>query len=173
VDKPLLSTVSCVDTRGGHQAVPKIELRWRPSAYGITLRQNSILLSRVFDGYDLPGGGIDLGETPEAAVVRETAEETGVTVANPRSIGAASGFFKFKLSDEEAFQTIMLYYVCDFVGGELSMGGFDDWEKQYGGMPEWLPIDQLGAIKVASSHDWRPLVSQAAKLDSSHENNWD
>lgn len=34
-----------------------------------------------------PGGGIDLGETPEEAVVREIFEETGLIVAVERRIG--------------------------------------------------------------------------------------
>jgi len=35
----------------------------------------------------LPGGGIDDGETPEAAVVREIQEETGLSVSILRKVG--------------------------------------------------------------------------------------
>ena len=37
--------------------------------------------------YSLPGGALEAGETPEAAVVREAEEETGATVAVDHLIG--------------------------------------------------------------------------------------
>lgn len=37
--------------------------------------------------WELPGGGIDAGESPEAAVIREALEETGLTVQTLSPIG--------------------------------------------------------------------------------------
>lgn len=153
-------TITCVDIYGKEHEIPVSELRWRPSAYGITIKDGCLLVSKQFDGFDLPGGGVDLGELPEAAVVRETKEETGIDVANPSLIGGKSNFFKLPGSSAkgEFIQSIMLYYRCDYVGGEFSIEGFDEHEKQYGDMPEWLPLSKLDSIKVASSVDWRDLV---------------
>ncbi|NBQ50825.1 MAG: NUDIX domain-containing protein [Marivivens sp.] len=39
------------------------------------------------DEYQLPGGGIDAGESPIAALHREVFEETGWHIATPRKIG--------------------------------------------------------------------------------------
>ena len=59
--------------------------RQRVAAYAVIRRGEEVLLTRLseraaFPGaWTLPGGGIDHGERPSAALVREVAEECGVT----------------------------------------------------------------------------------------------
>jgi len=55
-------------------------------AYGVLIRGRAVLLVRKTRGpytgtLDLPGGGIEYGEQPADAVVREFGEETGLHVA--------------------------------------------------------------------------------------------
>jgi len=58
--------------------------RQRVGAYAVILRGDQILLSRLAPSisaeelWTLPGGGLDHGEDPRAAVVREVREETGL-----------------------------------------------------------------------------------------------
>ena len=62
-------------------ALPK---RQRVAAYAVILRDGAILLSRLAPSvtpdelWTLPGGGLDHGEDPRDAVVREIREETGL-----------------------------------------------------------------------------------------------
>ena len=157
-------TVICHDIEGKEHRVSTNDLRWRPSAYGIVIKDDSILLSPQFNenSYDLPGGGIDLGESPEDAVIREVKEETGLDVVNPKAVNISFSFFKLpRASKNEFVQSIMLYYACDFTGGKLSSDGFDEYEQQYARLAEWVPLPKLDSIDVASSVDWRPFVKQA------------
>lgn len=166
---PSKKIVVCVDVYGKQYKVAASSLSWRPSAYAVVIKNGALLVSPQFKGYDLPGGGIDLGETPEQAVVREAKEETGIDVEHPQLVALATSFYKpFKPEPGEpkAVQSILLYYVCSAKGGELSTDGFDKYEKEYARMPEWLPLEKLDTITVASSVDWRQYVRKV--LDENH-----
>ena len=165
----LNKAVICKDLDGKEYEVPAHLLRWRPSAYAIVIKDDTFLVLPQFRGYDIPGGGVDIGETPEAAVIRETKEETGLEVTNPRLVAATSSLFKPSFTEKDEYiQSIMLYYVCEHVGGQLSTDGFDEYEKKYARMPEWLPLKKLDDIEATSSVDWRHYVRKVM-----HENSGD
>lgn len=64
-------------------ALPKVQ---RVAAYAVILREDHIVLCRLAarispeERWTLPGGGVEHGEHPRAAVIREVAEETGLSV---------------------------------------------------------------------------------------------
>lgn len=64
----------------------KVPERQRVAAYAVIIRDDHILLARLAARisrtplWTLPGGGLDHGEDPRAAVVREVHEETGLDV---------------------------------------------------------------------------------------------
>lgn len=69
--------------------------RTRAGAYAILPLGDELLLTfqaGEFDEFQLPGGGIDAGESPIAALHREVFEETGWKIASPRRIGAFRRF---------------------------------------------------------------------------------
>lgn len=156
-------TVTAMDVYGDAHQVEASNLKWRPSVYGIVIKDGNILLSPQHGGgrFDLPGGGVDLGEDFEAAVIREVKEETGIDVVVDRLAGMRTSFFADTHGQGEAYHSILVYYVCRAVGGEISTDGFDEWEKQYAEAAEWLPLEKLTNIGVASTVDWRAVVEEA------------
>ena len=69
--------------------------RHRPGVYAILPRDGMVLMTwqgGIHDEVQLPGGGIDPGESPVAALHREVFEETGWRIAVPRRLGAFRRF---------------------------------------------------------------------------------
>ena len=67
----------------------------RPGVYGVLLRGHEVLLTHQAEPvpeYQLPGGGIDKGEAPIAALHREVFEETGWHIGPSRRLGTYRRF---------------------------------------------------------------------------------
>ena len=152
------------DINGNTYEVAASDLRWRPSAYGIVIHQKKILLVKEKNGFHLPGGGMDLGEDPALAVLREVREETGCTVANPKLITLASSFFSYGADDTppnlQHFHSLLLYYSCEYQSTNLADIHLDEYEQADGLAPEWVAVSKLDDIVVGTTVDWRPVVKQ-------------
>lgn len=81
--------------RYGERIVPDKRYRLRPGIYAVLPRGTQVLLTREHGDapeIQLPGGGIDPGEPPIAALHREVMEETGWKIATPRRLGVFRRF---------------------------------------------------------------------------------
>lgn len=96
----------------------------RLAAYALVGDANGrVLLARIAPGYPgaglwtLPGGGVAFGEDPEAAVVRELAEETGLEgrVLGLAFVHSASGPSR----EGGKFHAVRIVYRVAIVGGAL------------------------------------------------------
>ena len=79
--------------------------RQRVAAYALLTRADEVLLTRMSDRtripgrWTLPGGGIDHGEDPREALVREVFEETGLHISPGHVADVHSSHFTGPRSD--------------------------------------------------------------------------
>ncbi|WP_172297882.1 NUDIX hydrolase [Pseudoruegeria sp. HB172150] len=81
--------------RYGEAVKPGVTYRRRPGVYALLPRDGGLLVTHQQEPqpeFQLPGGGIDPGESPVAALHREVFEETGWRIASPRRVGAYRRF---------------------------------------------------------------------------------
>jgi 8-oxo-dGTP diphosphatase len=97
--------------------------RTRVSSYALLSNARRILLCRISDHvpnavgkWTLPGGGLDFGEDPAKAVVREVMEETGLQIRVTGLAGIDSQLFDFR---DERVHVIRILYRAEVVGGSL------------------------------------------------------
>jgi len=68
---------------------------YRPGVYAILLRGQEVLVTHQAEPvpeFQLPGGGVDPGESLTFALAREVQEETGWSISKPRRLGAYKRF---------------------------------------------------------------------------------
>lgn len=84
-------------------------------------RDNRVLISRRPEGkqlaglWEFPGGKVDAGETPEAALRRELAEELGIEVCE-----SCLAPFCFASHTYESFHLLMPLYLCRNWEGDVA-----------------------------------------------------
>ena len=124
--------------------------RVRVGAYAVLLRGDHLLLSRFVDGarrtWTLPGGGLDHGEDPLDAVVREVTEETGYLCEVDALLGIDSITFPGRRGDD--VHGVRVVYEANVVGGELrhEVDGSTD-------RAEWFPMATVADLRRHSLVD--------------------
>jgi ADP-ribose pyrophosphatase YjhB (NUDIX family) len=116
-------------------ATPKIDVR------AAVFREGKLLLvrERIDNGWTMPGGWADVGDTPANAAERETWEEAGFTVKARRVIGV---YDANRVTPFEIFHAFKLIFLCDILGGEAQASNetsevaffdFDEVPKKFSG----------------------------------------
>ena len=84
-----------------------------------------VLIKRRFEPlageWSLPGGAVEVGETLEAAIVREVLEETGLAVDVGRVVDVFDRIMR-DASERVQYHFVLIDYVCRPIGGRLAAG---------------------------------------------------
>jgi 8-oxo-dGTP diphosphatase len=128
------------------QPLPEVT---RLAAYGVIRRGRRVLLCRVATGYlgaglwTLPGGGIEFGEAPAEAAIREVAEETGLvaSIDGIPEILSEAGIWE-KRSGRVRYHHVRFVYPMVVVGGveQVEVGGSTD-------AFAWLDAAEIAALE--------------------------
>jgi 8-oxo-dGTP diphosphatase len=133
----------------------------RVGAYGLVVDQGRVLLAHfsvpgLEPGWTLPGGGLEFGEDPSAAAVREVFEETGYRIELTSLLGTDS----VHLSPEQRgtpgvlpLHSFRLIYAARIVSGELmseTNGSTDE--------ARWFEFHEVTSLERV------PLVDTALRL---------
>ena len=119
----------------------------RKRAAGVVIKDGKVLLmfrrNERWEYYVFPGGGVDDGETPEQAVVRELLEETSVEVR------VKNLFIHF--DDDKGSEHFM--YLCEYISGEPKLDDSSSEKKKMlsGNQyyePMWVEINKLSGMTV-------------------------
>lgn len=95
----------------------------------LLVRQNRLLIKRP--SWEIPGGKVDDGETPEEAAIRECLEETGIRGHNPKSLLA------YQPGLDSLHNPTFLFYVTEYENvGADAVHTQEVYEHQ------WLPLRQ-------------------------------
>jgi 8-oxo-dGTP diphosphatase len=123
----------------------------RPAAFGVAERDGKVAAVKVTrkgerSYFDLPGGGIDPGETSEAAVVREFGEETALVVQVGRLLGRANQYMV--KSDGQPANNISTLFEAEITGEDAGLKIEADHELV------WLdPLEAITRLRH-ESHAW-------------------
>ncbi len=129
----------------------------RRTGRAIVVHEDQVLLmERWRDGrhyYSIPGGGIEAGETPEAAAQRELVEEMGVYIVPERPL------YKVFMDHTEH-----IIFLAEYLSGEPKLqAGSQEWlkqDKRNRFKPVWIPKADIGSLPLGV---WEPLKRQLAQ----------
>ncbi len=99
--------------------------RARPPAHGL---------------YTLPGGGVELGETLEEAVIREIREETALEIEPVALVGFRQAIARDAAGRVER-HFVILPFAARFLGGEISL-------NEELAEAQWLVPDEIPGLKT-------------------------
>ena len=120
----------------------------RNSARSIIIKNGRVAMvhSLKYDYYKFPGGGIEEGENPVEAMIRETREEAGLSVIpeTVREYGMVHRIQKSDKDDSECFIQDNYYYLCEVNEAPVSQE-LDDYEAKEAYRLEY--IDPAAAIR--------------------------
>jgi 8-oxo-dGTP pyrophosphatase MutT (NUDIX family) len=113
-----------------------------------------VLLQRAtLDGcWAVPGGGMDPGEQPAAAVAREILEETGLVV-EPYHLVNVCVEEPVQFANGDRVQYLVITFLCRITGGELRISDDESLELRFfppDAMPEVRPAHR-GRVQQALS----------------------
>ena len=134
----------------------------RNSARSIIISNKKLAMihSIQYDYYKFPGGGIEHGESPVAAMVRETREEAGLVI-KPETVKEYGYVHRIQKSDKDATECFIqdnYYYLCQ-AEDEVVAQNLDNYEAKENYVLEYV-APQIAIMKnrSVSQSPYNPMM---------------
>lgn len=116
-----------------------IEIRHRPSARGIIIRDGKVAMvhSKMYDYYKFPGGGIEQDESPVNAMIREVQEESGLVVIPDSIVEFGNVHRRSRTENGGLFIQDNFYFICS-CEEKISKTNLDIYESDEGFILEFV-----------------------------------
>ncbi len=149
-----MRTLFTIDTGDYH---PQGTVLFRPCARGIVLRDGkaAMVYSEEYRYYKFPGGGIEAGESPVEAMIREVAEESGLVVlpGSVREYGRVRRVSRGR--DVDMFIQDNDYYLCQ-TEEALSARQLDSYEQDATFVLAYVTADEAIRTNREADHSGFP-----------------
>ncbi len=122
---------------------------WRPSAYALVKRDDQVLLMRAkqHGRWELPGGGINLGEKVLDGLVREVFEETGYQIKATNKVPYYLHEDFFYAPDVDKYrQTLLMFFDARLVNAKQETSHID-FEKEVQEVA-WLLPEEIRRLEL-------------------------
>lgn len=123
----------------------------RTAVRAVAVRGDALLMvySSTTGDYNFPGGGVDPGETHAQALVREVAEECGMSVLQVgQEICSVVEYDRPMEQDFDVFRMTSHYYACEVQDG-FGPQKLETYEANLGYVPVWIALAQALEINQA------------------------
>jgi 8-oxo-dGTP diphosphatase len=166
----VLQKIKCLDKNGKEYEFDESEYVYRKSVYGLVVFEGKVLMivdSRV-GRWEIPGGGVDEGESDRQALERELVEETGLKIdtSGIKLIDRVLGYY-YSIGNKTPWKTDRIYYIVKLISSPDELrkeGNGDDVEKA-----AFIKISEMEFLQNVGEVDLE-IIRKAVPHDSSKEN---
>ena len=136
-----------------------IEIVYRPSARGIVIRGDKVAMihSKKYEYYKFPGGGIETGESPREAMIREVREESGLVVL-PESVREFGNAHRRSSTKNGGLFIQDNYYFTCSCEENATQQILDDYESEEGFTLEFVTPEEAIETNLRADYSLMPLM---------------